>query len=104
MKRLRPPSRPKPCGTCVWPRLRAAVLTRWPLANVLAEPLAIYLDQLSDGALPGRSLRTAKRIESFTNTITSRSKIRRDIEASFAGPFANQTAGQAQDLTDRVAA
>jgi len=24
MKRLRPPSRPKPCGTCVWPRLRAA--------------------------------------------------------------------------------
>ena len=80
------------------------MLTRWPLANVIAEPPAIYLDQLSDGALPGRSLRTAKRIESFTNTITSRSKIRRDIEASFAGPFANQTAGQAQDLTDRVAA
>jgi len=80
------------------------LLTRWPLANVLAESSAIYLGQLSDGAIPGRSLRAAKRIESFTNTITSRSKIRRDIEASFAGPFANQTAGQAQDLTDRVAA
>jgi menaquinone-9 beta-reductase len=80
------------------------MLTRWPLANVLAESSAIYLGQLSDGAIPGRSLRTAKRIESFTNLITSRSKIRRDIQASFAGPFANEPAGQAQHLADQLAA
>jgi flavin-dependent dehydrogenase len=80
------------------------MLTRWPLANVLAEASAIYLGQLSDGATPGRLLRTAKRIESFTNTITSRSKIRRDIEASFAGPFAIEPAGRAQHLADPLAA
>jgi flavin-dependent dehydrogenase len=79
------------------------MLTRWPLANVLAEPSAIYLGQLSDGA-NGRPLRTAKRIESFTNTITSRSKMRHDIEASFAGPFANEPAKQAQRLADQLAA
>jgi geranylgeranyl reductase family protein len=79
------------------------MLTRWPLAKVLAEPSAIHLGQLSDGA-NGRSLRTAKMIESFTNTITSRSKMRRDIEASFAGPFANEPASQAQHLADELAA
>jgi flavin-dependent dehydrogenase len=80
------------------------LLTRWPLANLLAESSAIYLGQLSDGAIPGRSLRTAKRIESVTKTITSRSKMRRDIEASFAGPFAIEPAGRAQQLADRLAA
>jgi flavin-dependent dehydrogenase len=79
------------------------MLTRWPLANVLAEPSAIYLGQLSDGA-NGGSLRTAKMIETFTNTITSRSKMRRDIEASFAGPFANEPAGRAQHLAHQLAA
>jgi hypothetical protein len=78
------------------------MLTRWPLANVLGEPSAIYLGQLSDGALPGRSLHTAKMIESFTNMITSRSEIRRDIEASSAGPFANEPAGQTEHLADRL--
>jgi hypothetical protein len=43
-------------------------------------------------------------IESFTNTITSRSKIRRDIEATFDGSFANEPAGQAQHLADQLAA
>jgi flavin-dependent dehydrogenase len=80
------------------------LLTRWPLANVLAESSAIYLGQLSDGAIPGRSLRTAKRIESFSNMITSRSKIRRDIEAAFAGPFANEPRGRQQHLADQLAA
>jgi hypothetical protein len=80
------------------------MLTRWPLANVLGESSAIHLGQLSDGAIPGRSLRTAKMIESFTNMITSRSKMRRDIEASFAGPFANEPAGQAHHPADHLAA
>jgi flavin-dependent dehydrogenase len=80
------------------------MLTRWPLADVLGEPSAIYLGQLSDGAVPGGSLHAAKMIESFTNMITSRSKIRRDIEASFAGPFANEPAGQTEHLGDRLAA
>jgi flavin-dependent dehydrogenase len=80
------------------------MVTRWPLANVLAESSAIYLGQLSDGAIPGRSRRTAKMIESFTNMITSRTKMRRDIEASFAGPFAKEPVGQAQHLADRLAA
>jgi geranylgeranyl reductase family protein len=80
------------------------MLTRWPLANLLAEPSAIYLGQLNEGAIPGRSLRTAKLIESFTNTITSRNKTRREIEASFVEPFANEPAGQAQHLADQLAA
>ena len=80
------------------------ILTRWPLAAVLGESLAIYLSQLSDGAIPGRSLRRAKMIESFSNMVTSRSKMRHEIEASFGGPFANEPAGQAQHLADRLAA
>jgi geranylgeranyl reductase family protein len=90
------------------PRIASAaghILTRWPLAAALGESSAIYLGQLSDGAIPARSLRTAKLIESFTNMITSRSKMRRDIEASFGGPLANEPAGhRAHHLADQLAA
>src|SRR5262249_36971377 len=80
------------------------VLTGWPLATVLGESLAIYLGQLSDGAVPGRSLRTAKMIESFLNMITSRATMRRDIEAAFGGPVANEPPSQAEHLADQLAA
>jgi hypothetical protein len=80
------------------------ILTQRPVAHVLGESSAIYLGQLSDGAIPGRSLRRVKMIESFCNMITSRSKMRREIEASFAGPFADEAVGQAQDLADRLVA
>jgi flavin-dependent dehydrogenase len=80
------------------------ILTRWPLAAVIGESSANYLGQLTDGAIPGRSLRTAKMIESFSNMITSRSNMRRDIEASFGGPFAKEPTGQARRLADLLAA
>jgi hypothetical protein len=80
------------------------ILTRWPLAAVLGESMAIHLGQLGDGAIPGGSLRTAKMVESFSNMITSRSKMRGDIEASFGGPFANEPTGRAQQLVEQLAA
>jgi hypothetical protein len=43
-------------------------------------------------------------IESFSNMITSRSNMRRDIEASFGGPFAKEPTGQARRLADLLAA
>jgi geranylgeranyl reductase family protein len=80
------------------------ILTRWPLAAVLGESMAIHLGQLGDGAIPGSSLRTAKMIESFSNVLTSRSKMRGDIDASFGGPFANEPTGRAQQLVEQLAA
>jgi geranylgeranyl reductase family protein len=88
------------------PRIASAagrMATRWPLSVLLAEPSAAYLGQLADGALPGGSLARTRMIEALTNMMTSRSKVRRDIEASFRGCF-TEPVGEAQHLADPLAA
>jgi geranylgeranyl reductase family protein len=80
------------------------VVTRWPLSALLAESSAVYLGQLADGAVPGRSLGGSRMIEALTNMVTSRSKMRRDIEASFRGSFADKPVGEAQHYPNLLAA
>jgi geranylgeranyl reductase family protein len=80
------------------------VATRWPLSVLLAEPSAVYLGQLADGALPGGSLGRTRLIEALTKMMTSRSKMRRDIEAAFRGSFTDEPVAAARRQGDLLAA
>jgi hypothetical protein len=80
------------------------VVTRWPLSALLAESSAIYMGQLADGAVRGRRLGRATMIEALTDMMTSRSTMRRDIEASFRGSFADEPIGEEQHHANLLAA
>jgi flavin-dependent dehydrogenase len=80
------------------------VVTRWPLSALLAESSAVYLGQLADGPVPGRWLGRARMIEALTDMMTARSTMRRDIEASFRGSFADVPVGEARHHANLLAA
>jgi geranylgeranyl reductase family protein len=78
-------------------------LTSKRLSAALGESMAVYLGQLTNAAAPGRSLKLAKTMEWFSETMTSRSKLRRDIEASFGGLFSDDTRRVSEHLAERLA-